>query len=211
MFAGNSSPSLPAPAPAETEAPTSTPTPPTPGQLTATALDGLWTRGATPDRKAHLPFIASNFARWRTALRGYVTAVRPGNQKPLDAVRVPFATYLNGMHSRIHPIFAESILESLDALPANHPLNDQNLAVVLEIVLAADGSVKQLGVVRTSGLTAFDIAALDSIDRAQPFGPVPSAIQSADGNVYVQWKLQRNEVYACSTMEARPFLLTGTP
>jgi len=33
-----------------------------------------------------------------------------------------------------------------------------------------------MGVLKTSGLTIFDIAVLDSIDRAQPFAPAPSAI-----------------------------------
>ena len=68
-----------------------------------------------------------------------------------------------------------------------------------------------MGIVKTSGITAFDIAALDSVDRAQPFGPAPSAIVSADGNVYLHWEFHRDEVYACSTMNARPFLLNVPP
>jgi len=64
-----------------------------------------------------------------------------------------------------------------------------------------------MGVVKTSGITAFDVAALDAVDRAQPFGPAPNAIVSPDGNVYLHWEFHRDEVYACSTMGARPFLL----
>jgi outer membrane biosynthesis protein TonB len=67
-----------------------------------------------------------------------------------------------------------------------------------------------MGIVKTSGITAFDIAALDAVDRAQPFGPAPTAIISADGNVYLHWEFHRDEVFACSTMNARPFLL-NTP
>jgi hypothetical protein len=67
-----------------------------------------------------------------------------------------------------------------------------------------------MGVVKTSGITAFDIAALDSVHRAQPFGPAPGAIVSPDGNVYLHWEFHRDEVFACSTMNARPFLL-NTP
>jgi len=123
---------------------------------------------------------------------------------------VPFASYLNGMHNRIHPIFAESFLGSLDSLPPNHPMNDQHLITRLEIVLTREGRLKRMGVVKTSGITAFDIAALDAVDRAQPFGPAPSAIISADGNVYLHWEFHRDEVFACSTMNARPFIL-NTP
>jgi hypothetical protein len=66
-----------------------------------------------------------------------------------------------------------------------------------------------MGIVKTSGITAFDIAALDAVDRAQPFGPAPNAIVSPDGNVYLHWEFHRDEVYACSTMGARPFILNN--
>ena len=53
--------------------------------------------------------------------------------------------------------------------------------------------------------------ALDAVQRASPFGPAPSAIVSSDGNVYLHWEFHRDEVYACSTMNARPFLLNVPP
>ena len=153
-------------------------------------------------------WVASHFERWRSAIENYVSNVKAGNQTALNAAQVPFATYLNGMHNRIHPIFADSFLDSLDSLPQSHPLNDQHLVTRLEIVLTKDGHLKKMGVVKTSGITAFDIAALDSVDRAQPFGPAPNAIVSPDGNVYLHWEFHRDEVYACSTMGARPFILS---
>jgi TonB family protein len=153
---------------------------------------------------------ASNFERWRSAIENYVSSVKPGNQTALNTAAVPFASYLNGMHNRIHPIFADNFLGSLDGLPKNHPMNDQKLITRLEIVVTRDGHLVKMGVVKTSGITAFDIAALDSVNRAQPFGPAPGAVVSPDGNVYLHWEFHRDEVYACSTMNARPFLL-NTP
>ena len=155
-------------------------------------------------------FAASNFERWRSAIENYVSSVKEGNQTALNTAAVPFASYLNGMHNRIHPIFAESFLESLESLPAGHPMNDKHLVTKLEIVLTREGHLKKMGIVKTSGITAFDIAALDSVDRAQPFGPAPNAIVSPDGNVYLWWEFHRDEVYACSTQGARPFIL-NTP
>jgi TonB family protein len=152
-------------------------------------------------------WVASNFERWRSAIENYVSSVKPGNQTALNSARVPFASYLNAMHNRIHPIYAESFLESLDNLPASHPMNDPHLVTSLEIVLTKDGHVQKMGIVRTSGITAFDIAALDAVQRASPYGPAPSAIVSPDGNVYLHWEFHRDEVYACSTMNAKPFLL----
>jgi TonB family protein len=155
-------------------------------------------------------WVASNFERWRSAIENYVSSVKPGNQTALNTAQVPFASYLNGMHNRIHPIFADGFLESLDGLPPNHPLNDQHLVTRLEIVLTKDGHLRKMGIVKTSGLTAFDVAALDAVDRAQPFGKAPTAIISPDGNVYLHWEFHRDEVYACSTQGARPFIL-NTP
>jgi TonB family protein len=150
---------------------------------------------------------SSSFDKWRNAIENYVTSVKPGNQTALNAAAVPFATYLNGMHNRIHPIFAESFLGSLDSLPKTHPLNDTKLITSLEIILDKNGHLHKMGIVKTSGITAFDVAALDSVNRAQPFGPAPSAIISPDGNVYLHWEFHRDEVFACSTMNARPFML----
>jgi TonB family protein len=113
------------------------------------------------------------------------------------------------MHKRIHPLFADAFLASLDSLPPGDPMNDTQLTTRLEIVLTRDGHIQQMGVVRSSRLTAFDIAALDSVDRAQPFGPAPDVIVSPDGFVYMAWEFHRNEVNACSTMGARPYLLAS--
>lgn len=154
---------------------------------------------------------ASNFERWKNAIENYVTSVKPGNQTALNTAAVPFASYLNTIHNRIHPIFADSFLGSLESLPKNSPLNDPKLITRLEIVVGRDGRLVKMGVVKTSGITAFDVAALDSVHRAQPFGPAPGAIVSPDGNVYLHWEFHRDEVFACSTMNARPFLLNTPP
>lgn len=154
---------------------------------------------------------ASNFERWRNAIENYVSSVKPGNQTALNTAAVPFATYLNTIHNRIHPLFADSFLGSLGGLPKTHPMNDPKLNTRLEIVVSPkEGRIVKLGIVKTSGITAFDVAALDSVHRAQPFGPAPTAIISADGNVYLHWEFHRDEVFACSTMHARPFML-NTP
>jgi TonB family protein len=154
---------------------------------------------------------ASNFEKWRSAIENYVSSVKPGNQTALNTAAVPFATYLNSMHNRIHPIFADSFLASLDSLPNTHPLNDMHLITRLEIILTKEGRLVKMGIVKTSGNTAFDIAALDSVERAQPFGPAPNAIISPDNKVYLHWEFHRDEVYACSTMNARPFILKNAP
>jgi hypothetical protein len=155
---------------------------------------------------------ASSFERWRPSIENYVASVKPGNQTALNTAAVPFASYLNAIHNRIHPLFADEFLSSLDELPQEHPMNQPKLVARLEIVLSRDdGRVVKMGIVRTSGVTAFDIAALDSVQRGSPYGKAPGAIVSPDGNVYFHWEFWRDPIYACSTMHARPFLLDVPP
>ena len=137
----------------------------------------------------------------------FVSSVTPANQTSIRDVRVELARYLNGMHKRIHPVFSECFLDSLRALPPADPRNDSHLTTRLEIVIRWDGRIRRMGVVRSSGLAAFDIGALDTVDRAQPFEPPSNAVRSRDGNVYVQWEFHRDETLACSTIGAQPFLL----
>ncbi|MBN2194172.1 MAG: hypothetical protein JW751_15250 [Polyangiaceae bacterium] len=150
--------------------------------------------------------------RWRASIENYVASVKPGNQTALNTAKVPFSSYLNHVHNRIHPIFADSFLVSLDALPASHPLNRWDLVTFLEIVVDRDeGRLVRMGVTKTSGVTAFDVAALESVSAAAPFGRPPSMIVSPDGNVYFHWEFHRNPIYACSTYNARPFILKTKP
>ncbi len=122
-----------------------------------------------------------------------------------DATKRAFATYLVGMHNRIHVRFAERFLESLDSLPSNHPANQSELVTTVEIMIdGADGSVRRVGIVRPSGVTIFDVGVLASIQDASPFGVAPTEIRSADGNVIVTWTFHRDRMLSCSTREAIP-------
>lgn len=145
--------------------------------------------------------------RWRAAIENYVPSIKPGNQTALNAARAPWASYLNTIHNRLHPIFAWGFLDSLDSQPASSRLNDMELKTYLEIVLSKeDGRVVRMGVTRTSGITVFDIGALESVQRAEPFGTPPKQILSPDGHAYLHWEFHRNPIFACSTYYAHPYI-----
>ncbi len=149
--------------------------------------------------------------RWRSAIENYVPSVKPGNQTALNTARSPFGMYLAAIHNKLHPIFADWFLGSLDSLPASDPQNNQELYTSLEIVLDQDeGRIVRMGVTKHSGVTAFDVSALDSVQRASPFGTPPREIVSPDGQVYLHWEFHRGPM-ACSTLNARPYILKGQP
>ncbi len=149
---------------------------------------------------------SSSLERWRSAIENYTPGVKPGNQTNLGTAAAPWATYLAQIHLRLHPIFADSFVDSLDNLPATHPLNDKALVTRMEIVMKPDGTLDHLGIVRPSGVTAFDVAALDAVDRAAPFGKAPSQIVSPDGLVYLHWEFHRDDM-RCSNINAYPYVL----
>ncbi|HWA77204.1 MAG TPA: TonB C-terminal domain-containing protein [Polyangiaceae bacterium] len=164
-------------------------------------------------RSAHLGSWKTNgIERWRSAIENYVPSVKPGNQTALNTARSPFGTYLSMIHNRLHPIFADWFLASLDSLDRNNPMNRPDLSTNLEITLDQDeGRIVRMGVTKHSGVTAFDIAALDSVQRASPFGPPPHEIVSPDGKVYLHWEFHRDPNIACTTYNARPYMLKAQP
>jgi hypothetical protein len=144
--------------------------------------------------------------RWKPAIENYVPGVKPGNQTNLATRASPFATYLTQIHNRLHPVFSEGFVDNLGDLPKESILRDTTLVAWMEIVLKPDGTIHHLGIVKASGSTVFDIAALDSVDRSAPFGTAPKEIVSPDGLIYLHWEFH-NDVERCSTANARPYIL----
>lgn len=152
-----------------------------------------------------------DFRKYRAAIENYVPDVKEGNQTSLNAARVPFASYINRMHNQIHPIFADGFLASLDGHP-DARLADMKLFTHVEIVLdGATGKLVKAGIVRPSGVTALEVAALRSLEEASPYGKAPEVIVSPDGRVYVHWEFYRDPFFACTSQFAHPYLLKLPP
>jgi hypothetical protein len=164
-------------------------------------------------RAAHLGRWEKNaFDKWRPAIENYEPTVKLDNTTALNAAAKPFATYLVTIHNRIHPIFAEQYLDFYNSRPKGDKVNDMSIFASLEIVLdKLTGKIVRMGVVKTSGITEYDITALNSVARAGPFGKAPDIIASPDGNVYLHWEFHRDPVDACTTRNAYPYLLATAP
>jgi TonB family protein len=146
----------------------------------------------------------------KSSLENFTPEVRPGNQTALKTRAAPFALYIAGMHRRIHELWGFGFLEDLDDKPASHELNDWTLWTKIEIVINPDGTVDKVNIARPSGVLPFDVAALDTILTAGPFGPPPEAIHSADGKTYLHWAFHR-DWRQCGTFGAEPYILTTPP
>jgi len=146
----------------------------------------------------------------KSSLENFVPDVKPGNQTALKTRAHPYALYIARMHRRIHELWGFGFLEDLDNKGADYPLNDPNLWTNLEVSVNTDGTVCNITVVKTSGKTEFDVAAIDSVSSAAPFETTPEVIRSPDGRIYLHWGFYRNW-RQCGTFNVEPFILEKAP
>jgi hypothetical protein len=146
----------------------------------------------------------------RSALENFTSDVKTGNQTALNTRAAPFAVFLARMHRRIHELWGFGFLEELDDKPASNPMNDWTLWTKVEIVIEPDGSVETVNLVRPSGLTTFDVAAIDTVLTSAPFEAPPEEIRSPNGKTYVHWSFHR-DWRQCGTEGAEPFILAKPP
>lgn len=145
-----------------------------------------------------------------SALENFIPEVQPGNQTALSTRAAPFAAYLAGMHRSIHELWGFGFLWDLDGKPVGDPMNDRNLWTRLEIVLAGDGTVDNVKVIHSSGLTSFDVAAVDVVYSAGPYPDPPKVIRSGNGKIYLHWSFHRDE-RQCATFGADYYILDNAP
>ena len=165
---------------------------------------------AKAERSKRKGKFAERRERVRSALENFIAEVKPGNQTALNTRAVPFAQFITRMHRKIHELWAFGFMAGLDSKPASLPLNDPSLVAKLEIVLDGQGNVDRVGVVRSSGLTIYDSAAIDVVYSAAPYPTPPPTILSGNGKVYIHWTFHRNEE-ACGTAGVDYFILNNGP
>jgi TonB family protein len=142
----------------------------------------------------------------REALRNNRSWVSDGEQVPLGKKATLFHNYLAVAHERIHTLFADSFLASINVFDPSDPLNNMELMTKMEFEILSSGVVNEIRVLKSSGNTVFDAAAVDSIYRSSPFNPPPATLLSYNDRVYFRWGFYRNH-RKCGVFNAEPYLL----
>lgn len=151
----------------------------------------------------------SNYSdRVMRSIRNNKSFVEPGRQEVLGSARQKlFHNYIEAIHeASIHPLFADSFLESLPSLSADDPLNDWSLHMVAEFEIFESGQISEIRVVKSSGNIVFDAGAVDSIYRSSPFPRPPKSVLSWNRRVYLRWGFYRNH-RKCGVFNVEPFIL----
>ena len=165
---------------------------------------------AQKTRSTRMGKFAKRTAQIRSALENFLPEVRPGNQTALNTRAAPFAEFIARMHREIHKLWGFGILEEWDDLPRASPYNNESLASTLEIVLAGDGTIDKVSVIKASGYVAYDAAAVDVVYTAAPFPEPPPAIRSGNGKIYIHWSFFRDG-RQCATSGVDYFILNNAP
>ncbi|MCG5055903.1 MAG: energy transducer TonB [Myxococcales bacterium] len=165
---------------------------------------------ADKQRSTHKGRFTQRLEQGRAALENFIPEVQPGNQTALNARAAPFAAFIAAMHRTIHQLWGWGFLDDLAGRPHTDPLNNPNLLTKLEIVLGPDGTIDNVKVIRTSGLSMFDVAAVDVVHSAGPYPEPPREIHSKNGKVYLHWTFHRDE-RQCATFGAEPYIIDNPP
>ncbi|MBQ9394082.1 MAG: TonB family protein [Proteobacteria bacterium] len=121
------------------------------------------------------------------------------------------AEYLALMHKNIHELWAHNYLIRLDTIyrqPGSR-INDPDLEAVMEITLDSLGSVTDVRVVRSSGITDYDNEAIFVSWNSSPKLPIPDEMRSPDGKAYIHWTYWRDQ-RQCGVFGVKVFINSPT-
>lgn len=121
------------------------------------------------------------------------------------------AEYLALMHKEIHKLWAHDYLIRLDTIyrqPGSR-LNDPDLEAVMEITLDSLGTVTDVRVVRSSGITDYDNEAIYVAWHSSPKAAIPDEMRSPDGKAYIHWTFWRDQ-RQCGVFGVKVFIHNQT-
>lgn len=153
--------------------------------------------------------IEDNKGAVESAMKNYVSEVEPGNHTAVNARADVAATYVNRIHSKIHPKWGGEFLPMLDTnYGPDSPLSNSSLNTVLEFVVDGEtGELESVNLVESSGVTTYDMEAINIAKEVAPHPRAPSAIRSPNGNVYLHWNFWRDQ-RQCGTFGVSIYKLT---
>jgi HEAT repeat protein len=132
-------------------------------------------------------------------------AASPAGSDTEPAITAPGVEgdYLRKMHVRIHWRWVHGFIESVAmARPPTDPLNNPALTAEVLFTVRWDGSAAEVTLSKTSGVKAFDQAALAAARGDIPYPVPPLATFGDDGVAHFRWVFARDR-RLCSEAELR--------
>ncbi|HEY6476278.1 MAG TPA: TonB family protein, partial [Polyangia bacterium] len=116
----------------------------------------------------------------------------PAEEPPITATGTE-GDYLRAIHRTIHFRWDFQFIEQVaDKRPTTDPLNNPNLEAEVLFTVRWDGSPAEVTVSRSSGVPAFDQAAVATIKGDRPFPVPPIDVYGDDGVAHFRWIFARD-------------------
>jgi TonB family protein len=129
-------------------------------------------------------------------------SVRAAQEPPITATGTE-GDYLRALHRAIHFRWASMFIDEVAAKrPPTDPLNNPTLEAELLFTVRWDGSAAEVTVNRSSGVPAFDQAAVAAVKGDRPFPVPPIDVYGDDGVAHFRWIFARDS-RLCSGGEVR--------
>jgi hypothetical protein len=127
----------------------------------------------------------------------------PASDEPPITLPGKEGDYLRAMHARIHWRWAQLFINGVAAgKPPTDPLNNPALSTEVLFTIRWDGSPAEVSVSRSSGIKAFDAAAIAAVRGDVPYGVPPLSVFGDDGVGHFRWVFARDH-RLCSEAEIR--------
>jgi TonB family protein len=112
--------------------------------------------------------------------------------------------YLRALHRTIHFRWAVQFIEDVaEKRPPTDPLNNPKLETEILFTVRWDGSPAEITVTESSGVPAFDQAAVAAVKGDQSFAVPPIDVYGDDGVAHFRWIFSRDPSRLCSGGEVR--------
>ena len=126
------------------------------------------------------------------ALAGAARAAAPSPEPPITATGAE-GDYLRAMHRAIHFRWASLFIEDVLAKrPPTDPLNKLSLETEILFTVRWDGSPAEVTVAQSSGVAAFDQAAIAAVKGDRPLPVPPIDVYGDDGVAHFRWIFARD-------------------
>lgn len=110
----------------------------------------------------------------------YLPNVRPGDRTQLNAKEFKFASFWHRVQRQVEPFWASNVRSA-----APGQIQKRDYMTRVNLVLAADGSLVGVEIVKSCGVPAWDRAVVEAFTEAAPFLNPPAALVEEDGNIHM--------------------------
>ncbi len=147
------------------------------------------TQNLNPQLKSYTPPVTqeklgTKAQQWDRFSHDYYPSIKVGEKTWVNAYGLPEASYFTMLKRVFRLRFNPS--PALRAYYSTHPVDARQIQTTILVVLSANGSLKQLSILRSSGIAGHDQEVLQTVKESSPFTSPPAKFLY-QGELSMKW------------------------